>query len=186
MTQKELIKNYLLSVGEPVTTKQIIEATGVNKGTLASIMSAYSGNGEVEIMDDGHPSGRKLYCWSGRCDSKIESGETQQEEAGAYYGMTESNTMRRDPATEIGTQKILLVNAHTVPKGASVTSAVLGSSPPFNPTEHSIRDALRLAHDALDNHRRTRKDPIEESLQMAVNALTLALSFDLNGGVKCS
>ncbi len=72
---------------------------------------------------------------------------------------------------------------YTKPKGAFVTHVVMDETP-FNATEHSIRDALRLAHAALDNHRRTRKDPIEERLQMAIDALTIAISLDLNGGVK--
>ena len=202
MTVKETIRDYLISSGEPVTNKQIIEATGATKGTISAAMSEFREQGLVEVIDDGHPSGRKLYCWTGsgsgttssccgRCDSKISAYETQPEEAGAYHGMTERNP---DDAPEIESYETNAicddcVNYNHCAKGIELEQCLVEMErekrhrvdmPEYVVTYHdSMIAALNAAETALNAYRKRRKvDAIESGLLAAIEALEETIKGD--------
>ncbi len=83
---------------------------------------------------------------------------------GAYHGMVQAHP---DDAPLLGGPQEAVLNDEDTP---------------FKTTEDSIRDALRAAQDALDQHRRARLDMVERNLQLAVDSLKMAL---LTGGGKC-
>jgi hypothetical protein len=159
MSQKDLVKQYLLTAGEPVSTSQIAADTDIARGSVGRILGEYAAGGEVESIDDGHPTGRKLYCWSGAvpAPTPTPAPSVPVPVVAAYHGMVASHP---DDAPEI------------VPTAD-------------HPASTSVADALVAARAALANYRASRRDPVEDALMAAVSALATAASME-NGGAKCS
>jgi len=88
MKQKDLLKKYLMNTAEPIPASQIAADTEIPKGSVGRLLGEFIQSGEVESLDDGHPSCRKLYCWSG---NTTQSTTSPCCEAGAYHGMTDVN-----------------------------------------------------------------------------------------------
>ncbi len=152
MSAKDIIIGYLQMVGDKVTQRELIHQLNLAKGTVSRILTDLVVDGAVERIE---PEAVNHPCYYVLATAPAE---------GAYHGMTERNP---DDAPQLaGPQEAIL-------------NPIEDDTTPFNATEHATRDALRAAQAALDNHRSSRKDPTEEHLQKAVDALTIALHLSL-------
>lgn len=159
LTQKELVKRYLIGAAEPLSIKQIATATGVNNGSVGSLIYRFRADGLIESIDNGATQAATHF-WIGSTalnetdtptDANADTccgqctGNCSEVEQGAYHGMTERNP---DDAPEIV----------------------------FESYRDSLIASLNAAETALVVYRKRRRiDPIEAGLLAAIEALEATL-----------
>ena len=112
LTQKELVKRYLIGATEPLSIKQIAIATGVNNGSVGSLIYRFRADGLIESIDNGATQAATHF-WIGstalnETDTPTEAeadtccgqctGDCSEVEQGAYHGMVQPHP---DDAPEV-------------------------------------------------------------------------------------